>query len=50
MRSVVAIENSFTIFIQSYLFIFALENTVAPNFVMARLLTEIRCSAWEVRQ
>ena len=45
MRSVVAIENSFAILIQSYLFTFALENAVAPNFVMARLPLEIRRSA-----
>ena len=45
MRNVVAIENSFAILIQSYLFTFALENAVAPDFVMARLPLEIRRSA-----
>ena len=48
MRSVVALEYSFAILIQSYRFAFALEDAIAPDFVMARLPPEIRWSARQI--
>ena len=44
----VAIKNSFSILIQGYDFAFALEDAIAPNFVVARFTLEIRRSARQI--
>ena len=44
----VTIKNSFSILIQSYDFAFALEDAIAPNFVMARFTLEVRCGARQI--